>query len=160
MSDAKHLLTAAQIAALAEIESQHQFNANAIRHSRTLSDATGMQRLGVHLVRVESGRDSTQHHYHDNDEEFIYVLSGRGEARLGDQVVPVQAGDFMGFPSGSAPHSLHNPYDEDLVYLMGGERNQNDVVHYPDIRKSLIKTAGQRLSANWEDLQTHPPKQG
>lgn len=160
MSDAPHLLTAEQIAALAETESQHQFNANAIRYSRALSDATGMQRLGVHLVRLESGRDSTQHHYHDNDEEFIYVISGRGEARIGDEIRPVQAGDFMGFACGSAPHSLHNPHNEDLVYLMGGERNGNDVVHYPDIRKSLIKTAGQRLSANWEDLQPHPPKKG
>ncbi len=160
MKDPAYLLSAARIAALQETESRHQFNANAIRHSRALSDATGMRRLGVHLVRLERGRDSTQHHYHDNDEEFLYILSGRGEARIGDEIVPVQAGDFMGFPCGSAPHSLHNPYDEDLVYLMGGERNGNDVVHYPDIRKSLFKTAGQRLSANWEDLQTHPPKQG
>ena len=153
-------LSAKDIDALPEHESVHQYNANAVRLSRTLSDACGLSHIGVHLVRLAPGRDSTQHHMHDHSEEFLYVLEGRGQARIGDRVVEVGAGDFMGFTHGSEPHSLHNPYDSDLVYLMGGERPESDAVHYPDIEKSLFRTAGRRIGANWEDLQDEPAKQG
>ena len=64
----------------------------------------------------------------------------------------VQAGDFMGFPAPSPAHSLHNPHAEDLVYLMGGERNVVDIVHYPRIARSMIKSHGRRLSVDWKDL--------
>ena len=65
----------------------------------------------------------------------------------------------MGFPAPSPAHSMHNPYAEDLVYLMGGERWATDVVHYPDIKRSLIKSDGKRQWAAWEDMQELPPRE-
>lgn len=147
------LLKAKDIAAMTPIRRQHPFNANAVRLARALSDVAGMQRIGIHLVRIEPGRESTQFHYHDADEEFLYVLEGRGIAELGDEEIEVGPGDFMGFAAPSEPHSLRNPFDEDLVYLMGGERNAHDVVHYPRIRRTLVKSAGRRTWANWDDLR-------
>ena len=135
-----HLVTATQLAAMEESKTVHQFDPNAIRWSRSLSAATGLQRIGIHLVRIEPGHASTTHHYHEADEEFIYVLAGRGIARIGQEEYTVQVGDFMGFSTPSAPHSLSNPFEEDLVYLMGGERNLPDIVHYPDLQRSMIKT--------------------
>ena len=105
------LLKAKDIAAMAPRRRQHQFNENAVRLGRALSDAAGMERIGVHLVRLEPGRESTQFHYHDADEEFLYVLEGRGIAELGDEEVEVGPGDFMGFPAPSEPHALRNPFD-------------------------------------------------
>jgi uncharacterized cupin superfamily protein len=153
-----HLLRGADIQALPEIETQHQFNDNAIRHARTLTAATGMERIGIHIVRIESGHDSTTHHCHEADEEFIYVLSGRGRARIGDDEFEIEKGDFMGFGAPSPAHSMHNPYTEDLVYLMGGERWATDVGHYPDIKRSMIKANGRRTWAAWQDLQELPPR--
>ena len=49
-------------------------------------------------------------------------------------------------------HTLSNPFDRDLVYLMAGERNPNDVVHYPRIRRSMIKGPGRRRWVDWDDL--------
>ena len=46
-----------------------------------------MQRIGVHIVRLAPGRESTQFHYHDADEEFLYVLEGRGIAEIGDESI-------------------------------------------------------------------------
>lgn len=146
------LLKAKDIAAMTPTRRQHQFNENAVRLTRGLSDAAGMQRIGVHLVRLEPGRESTQFHYHDADEEFLFVLEGRGIAELGDREVEVGPGDFMGFPAPSEPHSLRNPFDEDLVYLMGGERNANDLVHYPRIGRILVKSDGRRMWADRRDL--------
>lgn len=138
-----HYLSAADIAAMPEREHQHQFNNNAIRLTRALGDHLGLERLGVSLIRLAQGRDSTQHHYHEADEEFIYIISGQGTAKIGDAYQPVGPGDFMAFSSPSAAHSLYNPNPEDLVYLLGGERNFPDIVHYPDDNKAMFK-AGKR----------------
>ena len=154
MSDAidKCRLTAATITAMPERAHVHQFNDKALRLTRTLSDAVGLQRIGIHLVRLASGMESTQFHYHDSDEEFIYILAGRAVADIGESSFEVQAGDFMGFPAPSPAHLLRNPFTEDLVYLMGGERNAADVVHYPRIKRSMIKSHGTRHWADWADL--------
>ncbi|MEM9624524.1 MAG: cupin domain-containing protein, partial [Pseudomonadota bacterium] len=137
---------------------QHQFNANAIRQTRTLTSSTGMQRIGIHQVRLAPGCDSTTHHSHDADEEFIYVIAGEGIARIGDETYPIGPGDFMGFPAPSAAHSMTNTGSEDLVYLMGGERHASDTVHYPDLRRSMIKSHGQRTWSDWQDMIELPPR--
>ncbi len=145
-------LAAADIAAMPERAHRHQFNDNAVRMTRTLGVPAGLSRLGVHLIRLEPGRDSTQFHYHDADEEFVYILSGTGTAFIGELRVAVQPGDFMGFPSPSPGHGLHNDGDSDLVYLVGGESNPADLVHYPWIRRTMIKSHGRRTWVDWDHL--------
>ncbi|MEQ8485982.1 MAG: cupin domain-containing protein [Pseudomonadales bacterium] len=158
MSDPKDcLLTAAEIAAMPERHHRHQFNDNAVRLTRTLGEAVGLTRIGLHLVRLEPGRDSTQHHYHDADEEFIYVLSGRGVACIGEATFEVGPGDCMGFPAPGPAHSLTNPGDEDLVYLVGGERNAVDAVHYPRIGRSMLKAHGRKRWVDWPNLHDVDP---
>ena len=137
------LLPATEIAAMPEITRVHPLNARAVRYSRSLGDATGLGRLGVHLVRLRRGDSSTELHVHASAEEFVYVLSGRGVARIGEESVAVGAGDFMGFAAGGLAHALHNPHDEDLVYLMGGERVGEDQVLYPQVRKRLLVGDGE-----------------
>jgi uncharacterized cupin superfamily protein len=156
----KPLLTAADIETLEEVTQRHQFNDNAVRLTRNLGDRTGLSRLGVHLVRLAPGRASTEHHFHDADEEFIYVLAGRGVAHIGDARYEVGPGDFMGFPAPSPAHSLENPFEEDLLYIMGGERNAVDVVHYPRIGRSMVKSQDRRYYADWPDLHELGPKPG
>lgn len=150
------LLPFSDIDSLEEIEHQHQFNPDAIRLTKTLGTRTGLTRIGVHLVRLQTGRDSTQFHYHDSDEEFIYILAGKGIAEIGDESFEVGAGDFMGFPAPSPAHNLRNPHDEDLIYLMGGERNPADLVHYPRIRRTMLKSHGKRSFVDWDDLTDLP----
>lgn len=58
----------------------------------------------------------------------------------------------MGFPAPSDAHSLHNPHAEDLVYLMGGEGWPVDVVHYPEIKRSMTRSHGKRAYSDWEDI--------
>ena len=149
----RHLITAAHIEQMEAFPHRHQFNDEALRLTRTLGTLAGLERIGVHLVHVPPGCDSTQHHYHDADEEFLYVVSGRGIASIGDETFEVGPGDFMGFPAPSPAHSLSNPFDEDLVYLMGGERNAVDAVHYPRIRRTMLKAHGRRQWVDWDDLE-------
>ncbi|MBD1875933.1 cupin domain-containing protein [Nodosilinea sp. FACHB-131] len=138
------LLTAAAIAALPESTFVHPLNPRAIRHGRSLGDAVGFEHIGVHLVRVEPGHDSTQYHVHQAEEEFIYILSGRGLAEIGDETVEVSPGDFMGFAAGGLAHSLSNPFTEDLVYLVGGMRLEFDICDYSRVNTRMYRRGDQR----------------
>ncbi len=139
-----HLLTAQQIQELPEEIFIHPLNPEAVRHTKSLGDLVGLERLGIHLVRVASGQASTQFHFHHHEEEFLYILAGKGIADIGDTQHEVGPGDFMGFTAPSLPHSLHNPFDEDLVYLMGGERREFDVCDYPHIHKRQFRSHDHR----------------
>lgn len=150
----RSLLTAQAIAALPEHARQHAFNPNGVRHTKSLGDACGLEQIGVHLVRLEAGHESTEYHSHAHDEEWIYVLSGRGMAEIGGRKSEVNAGDFMGFVAGSAPHTMANPFKEDLVYLVGGTRHAYDVVDYPRRGIRSYKYDGKRDNVLTNNLGT------
>ena len=154
MSDDKPypLLAAKDIAALPEKVNVHQFNANAIRHTRSLGDLLGLTDIGIHLVRLEQGNASTQFHFHHIDEEFVYILSGRGIAEIGNDRHEIGPGDFMGFRRESLPHSMSNPHAEDLVYLMGGNRNAIDICDYPRIGRRMYRVDGIKQYVDLENL--------
>jgi uncharacterized cupin superfamily protein len=154
-----HLLKASEIEAMPEVVKVHSLNAEAVRHTRSLSDAVGMTQIGVHLVRVEPGKETTQFHFHHQEEEFLYILSGRGVAEIGDGQIEVGAGDFLGFTAPSLPHTVKNPFDEDLVYLMGGDRLNFDICDYPLLQKRLYRVDGTRQLIDWKHLQPHTPFQ-
>ncbi len=136
------LLKAADIEAMPEQPRVHPLDSTVVRHNRSLGDAVGLETLGVHLVRLRSNHTSTVYHFHHQDEEWIYILSGRGIAEIGDEKFEVGPGDFMGFVAGSLPHSLTNPSSADLVYLVGGNRLPLDVCDYPRIRMRRYRMNG------------------
>ncbi len=139
-----YLLRPADQQAIDEVTFVHQHNPNGIRHTRTLTDALGFEDMGVHLVRLVQGNDSSELHYHEEDEEFIYVISGRGTTQIADEVYDIGPGDFMAFPKNSPAHNMHNPYSEDLVYLVGGTRAPIDICNYPDKGLRQFRVHGQR----------------
>lgn len=156
------LLKAEAIEAMSPVIKVHPLNPNAIRHTKSLSDAVGLSRLGIHLVWVAPGKDTSQFHYHHQEEEFIYILSGRGIAEIGDEEIEVEAGDFLGFTAPSLPHAMRNPFSEELVYLMGGQRCSFDVCDYPKLKKRLFRMDGTRQLVDWDELkpfQLSPPSE-
>jgi uncharacterized cupin superfamily protein len=168
VADAKPgvVLKAADIAAKAE-EFSHPWNRNSLVRGTWLSQAAGMTEAGVALVTVPAGKESFEPHAHQCEDEWIYVLSGRGVAILGAREVEIGPGDFVAFPAPQEPHHTKNPFGEDLVYLMGGANKPHDVVDFPGKGRRLIKTSGRvevvPLSAitpmDWtkRDDQRHPP---
>ncbi len=133
------LLRAAEIADAEEIKVQHPLNPNSEVYIRSMSEVVGMERVGVHLARVPAGKESLEYHTHHYEEEFLYILSGRGIADIDGQEIEVGPGDFLGFKVPSVGHNLRNPYDEDLIYMMGGERREFEVADFPRLKKRLIR---------------------
>ena len=136
------LIKAAELARSAEVEIRHPFNPNSEVHLKRLGQPTGLQRLSLSIGRVPPGKESFVYHAHERDEEFLFILSGRGLAEIGEETVEVGRGDFMGFPAPSVGHHLKNPFTEDLIYLMGGEKSGFDIGRYPRIGKQIIFARG------------------
>jgi uncharacterized cupin superfamily protein len=103
-----------------------------------LAHLAGLKRARVSLGRVPPGKDSFAYHAHLIEEEWIYILSGSGIAEIDGQWHEVGPGDFMGFPSPQVAHLLRNPFETDLVYLMGGESVPLDVLDYPTLGKRFL----------------------
>jgi len=119
---------------------------------RALGALAGLQRVGILIGRVPPGKESFVYHSHRHEEEFLYVLAGRGIAEIGEEEVEVEPGDFMGFATPSFAHHLRNPFDVDLVYLMGGEHREVEVADFPRLRKRLIRDGNDLQVIAWDDL--------
>ena len=147
-----YVLTKSDIDNTTETKHVHQFNEQAIRHTVSLSDMVGLTKCGLHLVRVEAGDETTTHHYHEESDEFIYMLSGELSLRYGDEQYQLSAGDFVGFPAHGAPHSMRNDSDGDATYLMGGSRPPIDMTIYPEIKRKMYNIHGKKEYVDFEDL--------
>ena len=94
--------------------------------------------MALTIARVPPGKESFVYHSHERDEEFLFILSGRGRTEIDGTTHEVGPGDFMGFTAPGVAHHLTNPYEVDLVYLMGGERSGFDIGHFPKLRRHII----------------------
>lgn len=133
-------LSATAIADLPEQILSHAVNPDSVRHTRSLGDQLGLTMMGLHLVRLKPGRHSSEFHFHHATDEFVYILEGRGKARIGEQEVEVTAGDCLGFPAQGLAHFLSNPFDADLLYLCGGNRAVKDICDYPQANQRLYQS--------------------
>ena len=103
------------------------------RTKRRLGDAALLQNFGVNLVELAPGSTSALRHWHDKQDEFIYVLSGEITlvTEAGEEVL--LTGDCAGFAAGvENGHCLINRSGEKATYLEIGDRTPGDRVTYPD----------------------------
>jgi uncharacterized cupin superfamily protein len=122
----------------------HPWNPNSELYGTRLSSLVGLSRVGVSRICVPPGKESFVYHSHHREEEWIYVLSGCGVAEIDAEEFEVAAGDFLGFSAPQVAHHLRNPYDEDLVYLVGGEALDFDIAEFPRLGKRMVRR-GQEL---------------
>ena len=129
----------------------HPFNPASSVEGFALSRISGLTRAALNLMRVPPGKDSFAFHRHANEEEWVYILAGRGMAEIGDSTYEVGPGDFMGFPADGPAHNLKNPFAEELVYLAGGERKDVEIADFPRNGKRLLRV-GEKIAVH--DLAT------
>ena len=132
------LLSAAEIAEN-QFSFSHPLNPNSLITGTQLGKLTGLKRTGVNLAKIPPGKESFIYHSHHREEEWLYIISGKGIAEIDDEEFEVNAGDFMGFPTPSVAHHLLNPYEEDLIYLMGGENLDVEIADFPRLGKRMIR---------------------
>jgi uncharacterized cupin superfamily protein len=122
-----------------ELAFSHPYNPRSELHGFRLSALAGLSRTAVYLARLPPGKESFVYHRHHGEEEWMYVLSGRGVAEVGDAEHAVGPGDFLGFPAGGPAHHLRNDGDTDLVYLSGGEHHTVEVGDFPRLGRRIVR---------------------
>ena len=106
----------------------------AARERKQLGDAAGLTDFGVNLLRLPPGAWSSQRHWHDKEDEFVYVVAGEVVLVTDAGEIMLTAGDCAGFPKNLADgHHLINRGVIEAVVLEVGTRSEDDVTIYPDI---------------------------
>lgn len=113
------------------------------REKRALGDIFGLTQFGVNLTTLPPGAASAQRHWHEKEDEFVYVLSGELTLVSAAGETPVRAGECAGFPAGKADgHMVVNRGSEPATFLEIGTRSSDDITHYPDVDLHAEKTDG------------------
>jgi uncharacterized cupin superfamily protein len=103
------------------------------RETRRLGDAVGLTQFGVSLVRLKPGAASSVRHWHENEDELVYVLEGEVMLVEDGGETMLKPGDAAGFKAAVAnAHMLVNRSRADAVFLVVGTRAAREVAHYPD----------------------------
>lgn len=142
MSKQGYIVTREEIAAMEGLRKAHFLNPNAVRINKSLGDLTGLTGFGFHLIEVEPGFETTEHHLHHHEDECVFILSGEATALIGDESFPVKAGDFLGYRKGGLAHSIRNTGAEMLRCVVVGERREHDVGDFPRLGKRVYRNAG------------------
>ena len=104
------------------------------RTFQELGNAVGLTQFGVDLVTMYPGDTSSLRHWHSQEDEFLWVVSGELVMVQdgGNQVLG--PGDAAGFALGDPDgHHLQNRSQAEAQYLIIGSRSPNDVCTYSDV---------------------------
>ena len=113
------------------------------RAKRALGNPFGLDQFGVNLVTMEPGSWSSHRHWHEREDEFIYVLDGEITLVDDDGEHKLTPGMCAGFKAGDANgHKLVNSTGGVVIYLEVGTRSSEEVAHYSDIDMKAVKSGG------------------
>jgi len=103
------------------------------RTKRRLAVACGMKNLGVNLVTLGPGGQSSVRHWHTLEDEFVYVLEGEVVLVTNASEQTLCAGQCAGYPAGSKDaHHFVNRSNKPAKYLEMGTNVPGDTAFYPD----------------------------
>jgi uncharacterized cupin superfamily protein len=115
----------------------------ATRVRKALGDAAGLTDFGVNLLRLPPGAWSSQRHWHRNEDEFVFVVSGEVTLITDAGETVLRAGDCAGFPKGvDDGHQLINRTGSEATCLEVGTRAQGDLCTYSDIDMKIDDAVG------------------
>ena len=114
-----------------------------IMETASFSDSAGIQQYGAYLQTLQPGARSSTRHWHEREDEFLYVVSGKVTVVEDDGPHVLEPGDAACWPAGVPnAHHVMNQSTDPCSYLIVGTRLTHDVCHYPDVGKTL-HTEGQ-----------------
>ena len=116
------------------------------------SDAGGLTQFGAHVETLQPSSRSSERHWHEEEDEFLFVLSGEATVIEEDGAHPLGPGDAVCWPAGAAnTHQVVNRSDAPCAYLIFGTRMAHEVIHYPDLgRVGYIEGETWRLHRTYD----------
>ena len=110
------------------------------RSRKRLGRAAGLTQFGVNRCTLKPGAASSHRHWHENEDEFVYVLEGEVTLCEDDGETVLKPGDAAGWKAGVANgHCLINRSDRDAVFLEVGSRAATERAHYSEIDMKVVR---------------------
>ena len=100
-----------------------------------LGDEVGLTQFGVNLTMLTPGAFSSLRHWHENQDEFVFLIEGELALIEDEGETVLRPGDAAGFKAGVANgHHLVNRSGREAVVLeVGNSDAARDRCDYPDI---------------------------
>lgn len=104
------------------------------RQEQRLARVLGVTQFGVNHVTLEPGAYSALRHWHEQEDEFVFVLEGELVLIDDNGEHPLTAGMYAAFPAGAAnAHHLCNRSTAPARLLAVGSRHRGaETIQYPD----------------------------
>ena len=110
------------------------------RERKRLGDAAGLDQFGVNLTTLRPGAASALRHWHEREDEFVYVLEGELVLIENEGETLLKAGEAAGFKANTPNgHHLVNRSDRPVIYLEIGTRSKHERVEYPDTDLVIVR---------------------
>ena len=107
------------------------------RESLLLSEEGGLTQFVAHVETLQPGSRSDRH-WHEEEDELLYVVSGETTVIEEDGPHTLHPGDAACWPAGVAnAHQVANRSGAPCSYLIFGSGAVPDVVHYPEREEVL-----------------------
>lgn len=121
-----------------------------------LSEAGGLTQFGCFIHILPPGSATSLKHWHQEEDELVYLLDGQLTLVEGDTVTAMQPGDCATFKAGDpVGHCLRNDSGSEARLLVVGTRKPGDCITYPD--HDVILTYGpDEGSAVYRDSRGNP----
>ena len=110
------------------------------RERKRLGNAVGLDQFGVNLTTLRPGAASALRHWHEQEDELIFVLEGELVLIEDAGETVLKPGDAAGFKANNPNgHHLVNKSNRDAIYLEVGTRSKHERAHYPDVDMMVVR---------------------
>lgn len=110
-----------------------------------LSDAGGLTQFGAFLETLHPGGQTSLRHWHEQEDEFLYVIDGSVTLIEDGGPRTIGPGACVCWPAGVPnAHCLRNDGTEPATLFIVGSRFAEDACHYPDIDLHYSRRNGLR----------------
>ncbi len=104
------------------------------RSRKRLARFAGLAQFGVNICTLKPGAASSQRHWHEKEDELVFVLEGEVVLCEDNGETVLRPGDAVAWKAGVANgHRLINRSDRDTVFIEVGTRAAADRAYYSDI---------------------------
>lgn len=134
------------LTSLSSLTPQREGNGQTYEYLRyEVASAEEFDQCLVNFYEIPPGKCNYPYHYHTQNTEVFYILSGEGILETPDGEKTVRTGDVVVFPPGkNSAHRLYNPSQtQPLVYLDVDTSRSPDIPHYPETGKTGISLRGE-----------------
>src|SRR5262249_41089400 len=110
------------------------------RARRRPGNAAGLVQFGGNLTTLRPGAASALRHWHEKEDEFVYIIEGELVLIEDGGETVLKAGDAAAFKANSGDgHHLVNRTTREALFLEIGTRSKRERVEYPDVDLLVVR---------------------